>query len=320
MQNNASCTQAHLPRSLEEHGEWVWVPKHILAMSGPPAPSSSYQIPLCPSLSAGCSQTSDPNPPCFGSPVISMDSPISHDGPNIPTEGLVNPFGGFDFQAMLDACAGDLDLSAVDLAPNHAVSMENCNNCMDAEMLASFDWGLGSDFLDPFGTPSLVGSESPVDSLLDFTSDTNSPVGTFSPATFPTAGTSPTPSSPVAPAPRQVHHCAEASCTKVFSRRSDLKLASAVPQFLSQRVKSNVATTCRKHERNAHKQPFRCHLTGCGKGHADQRALHRHIWTRHREYAELHNIPSERAKCPHCDYEGRGDNLKRHMKKHIRSS
>ncbi|KAK3305258.1 uncharacterized protein B0T15DRAFT_397993 [Chaetomium strumarium] len=264
-------------------------------MSGLPAPSSSYQNPVCPSLGAGSSQTSEPSLPWIGSPVFA-DSPMSHDGPNMPNEGLVNPFEGFDFKAMLDACSGDLDLSTVDLAPDHAMSMETFNNCLDTEMLASFDWGLGSDFLDPFGTPSLVGSESPVDSVLDFTSGTSSPLERFSPAPFPTAGTSPASRSPATSAPRQVHRCAETSCTKVFSRRSDLK----------------------KHERSTHRQPFRCHLQGCGKGHADQRALHRHFWTRHREYAELHNIPSERAKCPHCDYEGRGDNLKRHMKKHMR--
>ncbi|KAK4237000.1 zinc finger protein zas1 [Achaetomium macrosporum] len=265
-------------------------------MSGLPTSSPFSQSLIRPSLSAGSSQTSEPSLPYVGSPVVSTGSPVTHDFLNVATESLINPFEGFDFNAALDTYAGDMDLSAADLAPNHSVSMDPFNNCMDPEVFASFDCGFGSDFLDPFEAPSIVDSESPADSAMGFTSDTSSPLEPFSPASLPTAGTSPASSSPIAPAPRQVLHCLEASCTKVFSRRSELK----------------------KHERSTHRLPFRCHLPGCGKAHADQRALHRHFWTRHREYAELHHIPSERAKCPHCEYEGRGDNLKRHMKKHAR--
>ncbi|KAM7215304.1 hypothetical protein V8F06_009355 [Rhypophila decipiens] len=56
----------------------------------------------------------------------------------------------------------------------------------------------------------------------------------------------------------------------------------------------------------------------CNKPHIDNRALSRHLWAQHPDYAARTKTKSERARCPHCDYSGRADNLARHMKRHAR--
>ncbi|KAK0707803.1 hypothetical protein B0H67DRAFT_322718 [Lasiosphaeris hirsuta] len=81
--------------------------------------------------------------------------------------------------------------------------------------------------------------------------------------------------------------CPDPSCFETFTKTGELK----------------------KHERK-HKQPFRCAL--CGKGHLDKRALDRHLWSRHKEYAKKTGAKSERIRCRKCDYESRADNVRRH--------
>jgi hypothetical protein len=61
-----------------------------------------------------------------------------------------------------------------------------------------------------------------------------------------------------------------------------------------------------------------CPLPACGKGHLDNRALARHLWAKHREYAAQTGARSERVRCTFCDYEGRQDNVVRHMKRHAK--
>ena len=61
---------------------------------------------------------------------------------------------------------------------------------------------------------------------------------------------------------------------------------------------------------------FRCSV--CEKSHLDNRALSRHLWAQHPDFAARTKTKSERAQCPHCDYSGRADNLARHMKRHAK--
>ena len=82
--------------------------------------------------------------------------------------------------------------------------------------------------------------------------------------------------------------CAEPGCLRTFSSAGHLK----------------------KHRR-IHNAAFQCPL--CGKAHIDNRARNRHLWTKHREYASQYEVKSEKTKCPHCLYEGRNDNVIRHI-------
>ncbi|KAK4163694.1 hypothetical protein QBC43DRAFT_212206, partial [Cladorrhinum sp. PSN259] len=52
----------------------------------------------------------------------------------------------------------------------------------------------------------------------------------------------------------------------------------------------------------------------CGEPCSETRALHRHLWAKHPEFAEQNKTPSEKKKCPFagCGYYGRKDNVLRH--------
>lgn len=136
---------------------------------------------------------------------------------------------------------------------------------------------------------------SPYSSAVDssFTCDprqvyTASPSGgCSSPETTASPPTTTRPSA--APNASPVFFCPDPSCFVTFTNPAALK----------------------KHERK-HKQQFHCPL--CRKGHLDKRAVDRHLWTRHEEYARKHDIKSERIRCRECDYESRSDNVRRHEK------
>ncbi|KAK0724497.1 hypothetical protein B0H67DRAFT_481293, partial [Lasiosphaeris hirsuta] len=69
----------------------------------------------------------------------------------------------------------------------------------------------------------------------------------------------------------------------------------------------------RKHQKN-HKKPTKCVATGCTAGFAELKDMHRHMWTNHADQARALSIPNETRKCPDCDFKGRRDNLKRHVR------
>lgn len=91
------------------------------------------------------------------------------------------------------------------------------------------------------------------------------------------------------PSAQGVFPCSHSYCNHVFDRSADL----------------------RRHERK-HRRNFACDL--CGKGHIDQRGLGRHMWAQHKTEAKKRNTRSEMIKCTECDYEGRSDNVARHIK------
>lgn len=94
--------------------------------------------------------------------------------------------------------------------------------------------------------------------------------------------------------PTAPHTCPEAGCGKGFYKKCEL----------------------RKHSQQ-HSKPHRCSLCDAFCS-AELRGLQRHYWTSHREWAERNEIPRQIGKCdfPGCKYEGRLDNVSRHMRRH----
>ncbi|KAK5662676.1 hypothetical protein OQA88_8592 [Cercophora sp. LCS_1] len=115
-------------------------------------------------------------------------------------------------------------------------------------------------------------------------SATGSNLGSPAATTSPTTATGTPLSTPPTP---NLEFCSAPDCFEVFEKAVDRK----------------------KHERK-HKQNFCCPL--CNKGHLDKRALDRHLWTRHEEYAIRTGAKSEKTKCRVCDYSSRADNVRRH--------
>ncbi|KAK4186261.1 hypothetical protein QBC35DRAFT_387692, partial [Podospora australis] len=59
---------------------------------------------------------------------------------------------------------------------------------------------------------------------------------------------------------------------------------------------------------------FVCRL--CSKNGVEARGLRRHLWSRYPEEAKQMNVQSENQGCPvdGCEYRGREDNARRHLK------
>ena len=54
--------------------------------------------------------------------------------------------------------------------------------------------------------------------------------------------------------------------------------------------------------------------TGCTHRTRRNKDMHRHLWSKHRVFAEANGVPRESKKCPMCRRIQRQDNLKRHVK------
>jgi len=112
------------------------------------------------------------------------------------------------------------------------------------------------------------------------------------------------------------YSCPEPSCTMSFPNPHQLRYMTPSNASRPQAkvdFQANLRRRNRKHERK-HTRPFVC--SECHKGHAAKKDLHRHLWVRHPEVAERSGIPCEVRRCHvrGCDFEGRQDNLKRHMR------
>jgi len=185
---------------------------------------------------------------------------------------------------------GDLDLSLglsieEDMggpAPDRALTESNCFDQF-------VDWNLNTSSTSPSTTA--FDSFSPSTTSSQTLAIPSLPTPTFLSSTLPfppLQSVSPPPARPAAPTP---YRCS--TCSKVYFKRCELT----------------------KHKRK-HIKPHRCQI--CDFGSAELRGLQRHMWTSHREVAEQNGIPKQIAKCSHpgCSYEGRLDNLMRHMKRH----
>lgn len=67
-----------------------------------------------------------------------------------------------------------------------------------------------------------------------------------------------------------------------------------------------------KHKRT-HTKPLQCNL--CSFATAEKKDLHRHFWSKHKEYALANNTPRDRGVCPDCGHRSRSDNLSRHKRR-----
>lgn len=147
---------------------------------------------------------------------------------------------------------------------------------------------------------SSSGSCSPIPSVSPITDSTLFlPQTAASPALFPP----PNPSSPL-PQPTMcpsTRHRPHQTTNTVQSRQRQRRASPTSPREGGSSGSGN---------------SFRCAL--CDKPHMDNRALSRHLWAQHPDYAARTKTKSERAQCPHCEYSGRADNLARHMKRHAR--
>ncbi|KAK0660463.1 hypothetical protein QBC41DRAFT_236581 [Cercophora samala] len=303
MSTNAYSPQPHSPcPPSEEQGEWVWVPK--TTMPSPQAGQLDYQYTTTPiftpafddssvspvTLSANhwesFMMTGQVDNTLFTSPSSSMINEFGTPFTGSPTDALLDDF-------LSDGYVGGSDLFSEVLPQQDFISADLLNTYVDGTLFPAVDLDLNLDTFVPdvatcFTTFGVA--VSPASSLHE-----SSPTFSYSPPIFDSPLPAATGASPdvTSPSTSQIHSCSESNCSKTFDKVSDLK----------------------RHERK-HRQPFRCEL--CGKGHLDKRALGRHLWAKHPEYAQQHNTRSERIRCTECDYEGRADNVARHMKRHAK--
>ncbi|KXX80947.1 Zinc finger protein zas1 [Madurella mycetomatis] len=262
----------------------------------------SQLLPMYPPFDVGSgTQSQMPTGP-WNSLPISASPPSNNDVIRSLADSPVEPLQDFDIDMalQLDGYLRDtLPLGATIPLPNTpSVGLFNNLDFTGVNFSSDLDFALPAPNGSPFTPPSTASPGSSVHSSQGLVAVGNNPSQyPLTPASLSPAGSSPasTPSpATMTPTTTQLLPCTEPSCPKTFTKRSDL----------------------RRHERK-HRQPFPCAL--CGKGHLDKRALARHLWAKHAEYAQQHNTRSERVKCKLCDYEGRQDNVARHMKRHTRT-
>lgn len=276
--------------SAEEQGEWVWVPMKV---SAAPYESSTTTTINAQSAqhtyaSANLLDTSAATPTSFPPQTASDYSHMTMDadGHNYYVYYPPAPFpNSQERDATPEWLAGGSNEQAIDFDIHLALTLQACLGEQCALAVApSSSLEPTQEFASPYDITSpsgaFVGDAGQLFSRP--TPDSNSPSTTIAtPQT--TAGGTPC-STPTTP---QLLFCSDPLCFETFTKTGDLK----------------------KHERK-HKQPFRCGL--CDKGHLDKRALDRHLWSRHKEYAKRTGAKSERMRCRKCDYQSRADNVRRH--------
>lgn len=296
MSNNTFYTHPHSPSfPAEEEGEWVqiWVPKNAaVPTSQAGSPECHYNINTTPFINSFDTMNSL-HTFAAASSVAWDHSPLtshfdnfypSPSSPSTTMNEFSSQFTNSPAEALLDDFNMDLALlNATFGSPDPITSLE----VNPVDLLSNLEVDI--DFSD-LGLDNFIYT-SPVDPL---TPDSFIPPAATPALDSPSASSvPPQPPSPPSP-PAQSFACSESLCTKTFDKLADL----------------------RRHERK-HRQPFRCDI--CKKGHLDKRALSRHLWAQHPEHAQKTNTRSERTKCTECDYEGRADNVARHMKRHSKS-
>jgi len=293
-----------------EQGEWVWVPKKLAATLPAAFSASSHSHPS-PDLSQQMyhSFTSEPtaSSPESASWNASPEMPAS---PNMMTYDFRGASAGLSNSPAAELPL-EFDSFHVNLAlqiPTTAAPAFGTKPWLSAATTATTTGPL-------FPTAGLDAAIFPgnLDLELDLglTSSPNGEVLFMEDVHLPEGNVSQTPPfNPLTPAPRSPQPTMASSPQLVCSDVASIPCPSCNLTFSS-------TAALRKHTRRAHRPPsFPCPLPHCGKGHLDARALARHLWAKHREYAEQAGTPSERVKCKFCEYEGRRDNVSRHMKRH----
>jgi len=314
---NTFYTHPHSPSfPSEEEGEWVlqWVPKNTAAPTSQAGTPENQSINNSFTNQFDTLDTFDTFAPTssvawdqammgqFDSFYSSSTSPSSSSMNELSSQFTDSPV-----EALLEDFTVDLALlNSTFESFNQMASSEASNLPVDLFANVDIDFDLSEFGLELDLAPEVTGAFPPSD-IVSPASSMHGAMDNFiyspslaapTPEVFTPSGatsTSPTSSASVPPLPSaQSFLCSESHCTQTFDKIPDL----------------------RRHERK-HRKPFRCEI--CDKGHLDKRALGRHLWAQHPEHAQKTNTRSEQTKCPECDYEGRADNVARHMKRHSKS-
>ncbi|KAL2115409.1 hypothetical protein VTJ04DRAFT_9664 [Mycothermus thermophilus] len=286
--------------SQNEEGQWVWAEMNTAAPIDalPTAPFYSQMMYTTPSSDGSSPSTyNSPAIPFPPTPMTAMShefSDFSTGSNNTPVESPVMNFLDAEVDAFMasflsdDAMAQSWSLPAENPAVTTA-SLE-LSSSLDAELFPAPDFPLALDNSADLLPPGPAPYPQPV-----FPTPVPSAAATFYsplPQQQQPQQEQANPSSTPVLLP-----CPEPTCHKTFSNRTEL----------------------RKHERT-HRPAAACPI--CPKRQLDNRALARHMWAQHPDEAKRLGVPSETARCPFpgCRYEGRRDNVKRHMKRHAPSS
>ncbi|KAL1841525.1 hypothetical protein VTJ49DRAFT_6954 [Mycothermus thermophilus] len=290
MSTNAQYVPTYSPcPPLDEQGEWVW--------ALPANPHYSPMMNRSPSSDSHSSGAYDSTTMSYTQSPLTPLSPEFSDfstGPNgtpatSPAMDVLDPdLDAFLASYLTDDASQSQSWSVPEQNPAvTAASLELCSS-FDADLFPVLDFPLALDTTDLLTPPGPAVCPQPVFPTPAVTTTTS----TFLPPPQP----QPLPQQQQQQQQQESLACPEPTCHRTFPTRQDL----------------------RKHERT-HRPSAPCPV--CPKRQLDNRALARHLWAQHPEEAKRLGVPSETARCPWpgCKYEGRRDNVKRHMKRHASS-
>lgn len=309
----------------DDQGDLIWVPVRV-PKGSPCSPSAHtqnfYQTPDQLAMQ-DVSMTSFLPPTTWGQDAT-MISTVG-DFPGITASDPMMDWScgefamGSGFDAILDL---ELQANVVNPQPELGDITNLFSGSEGSDMLYGFpDLGLGLRVPDAFSGPQLG---SPVESAwgtLDnsysgSSTGSCSPVPSMSPAIDSTFLVPEIAASPALFAPLDTSSSLPQPTTCRSRKHRPHQTTSTVQPRQRQRRASPTSPREGGASNSSSGNSFRCAL--CDKPHMDNRALSRHLWAQHPEYAARTKTKSERAQCPHCEYSGRADNLVRHMKRHGR--
>ncbi|KAK3316872.1 hypothetical protein B0H66DRAFT_306918 [Apodospora peruviana] len=300
----------------------------------PPVSLSPYTMMTTPYLSSSAEAASLP----VDSPVMDWSSS------ELPIGGSFDAALDLELQAYLDAAShGEQQPVAAspDLFTDSPGLFSGLDLSDDALLGLLPELGLETDTY-----PGLGYNSSPVNGATSWNSTDyayspsthSSPVTSLSSPVAAPASSVSTTSTPSSSVSSPFLMCPEAECSQViFTRPTDLRYVQSNRLLGRNEQEANCPGHNRKHSREHHHQhqqrrhrqksprqdasgggggSFRCPV--CTKPHLDNRALSRHLWAKHPDFACRTNTKSERAQCHLCEYSGRADNLARHMKRHAK--
>ncbi|KAM7191532.1 hypothetical protein V8F33_008883 [Rhypophila sp. PSN 637] len=284
----------------DDQGDLIWVPVRVPKGSSrsPPAQSPNFYQTPDPLPMQDASSTF--LPPTSWGPDATMMSAVGS-FPGITTsDGTVDwPSNELPMEGGFDAALG-LELQAYFTNPQ--IDLGEATGFMNYSP-EPFPGSDGSGAL--YGTPDfglglgVPNAFSPVESAWS----------AFE-TSYPTSSGSCSPATNMSPVTASSFYVPQISETPVPSQPKPTKLR---PSCQRQR---RASPTSPRDGGSSSGNSFACAL--CDKPHIDNRALSRHLWAQHPDYAARTKTKSERARCPQCDYSGRADNLARHMKRHAR--
>ncbi|KAM7190190.1 hypothetical protein V8F20_009812 [Naviculisporaceae sp. PSN 640] len=311
----------------DDQGDLIWVPVRVpKGLSGSSSPQNFYQtqeaFAMTEASAAYIPSTSWGRDATMMSSMGSL-SGITASDPTMDWSACDFPMGN-EFDAALE-------LELQEYLINTPLGMGDSSDLMSSssELFAGSDvsgamyglpeLGLGLGNPNTFSGPHLGSPTESAWSTFDqpysgSSSGTCSPIQSLSPITDPTLFIPQAAASPALfPPPDSSSPHPQPTICSSTKHRPHQTTSTAQSR---QRPRRASPTSPREGGGGSSGNSFRCAL--CDKAHMDNRALSRHLWAQHPDYAARTKTKSERAHCPHCEYSGRADNLARHMKRHAR--